>query len=96
MKLYDANIWNEFSDPKRGFEMFEENQDEVFIKFNEFVQMLENRGETCIDSFRIMELEKSNSIIPYEYNKLNTCCGSDDIKYEINGKYYIFGANFGH
>jgi hypothetical protein len=72
-------------------EVFPEDHLELITFFDKWLLELD---ECCVDSYRIGLVEDKESMT--EYQEYITCCGSDDIIKEINGKLYSFGCNFGH
>lgn len=93
MKLYDVNKFDEYPNFDGISKVFNNN---VKIKYKEFLKMLKDRGECYIDAYRIVELINKNAKPPKEYLELNTCCGSEDIVIMIDDVYYMMGANYGH
>jgi hypothetical protein len=75
-------------------EVFGEDHRVLKKAFDKFIQRLEDRGEECIDSYRIAKITDTATMDFYE--SFMTCCGSEDVPVNINGTFYMFGANFGH
>lgn len=75
------------------YEIFGEDSQLIELEFLKYMDIMKEREE-CTDSWRIGLLDSEDSMD--EYWTYKTCCGSDDTGIEINGKYYMFGCNYGH
>lgn len=79
--------------PSSIYEIFGEDSHLVELEFLKYMDVMYKREE-CVDSWRIGLIDSKESMD--EYWTYKTCCGSDDTEIEINGKYYMFGCNYGH
>lgn len=78
-------------------EVFGDEATDIAMYYERFLQDLEDRGECCIDANRIALIgDKETEETMDFYKSFITCCGYEDIEVEVNGKLYMFGANFGH
>jgi hypothetical protein len=73
--------------------VFPEDAHILYDMLNDWIKVI-SEEECCIDSERIGL--KNNEESMKEYSKFITCCGSNEIEVEVNGKIYVIGCNYGH